>query len=103
MSRLDGRYAQVETDADGQPLAFTVHGTRDGIAVTGVADYWREWIGVLEGEPERDIWRLETSQGACELHHMRTPQENSGGDNESHESVTKEQGVDAWVLFRWED
>jgi hypothetical protein len=30
-------------------------------------------VGILDGEPERDIWHVLTARGACELHHLRLP------------------------------
>jgi hypothetical protein len=91
MSRLDGRYLTVETDPRGRPTQFTPHGDR-AVPVTGWSKHWREWIGVLDGQPERAIWQVVTEQGACELHHLRQPtdedEEPAGGE---------------WVLFRWED
>ena len=77
MSRIVSRPVSVETDpATGEPLRV------DGVAVRRVLDHWREWIGILQGEPERDLWRLETPHGICEVHCVAP----------SH-----------WLLARWED
>jgi hypothetical protein len=27
--------------------------------------------GALEGEPERDVWKVETARGILELHHVQ--------------------------------
>jgi len=91
MSRLDGRYADVRRDnADGLS-DFTPRGEKNSIPITGKIEHFREWIGVLDGEPERDIWRVETPRGTCELHHLRPP---SAEDNEPH---------GYWLIFRWDD
>ena len=76
--------------ADGAPAAFLVPGTRDVVEISGVVDHWREWIGALDGEPERDVWRVETARGTCELHGLAVPK----GDEEPERS---------WILFRWDD
>lgn len=79
MSRIANRPVSVEIDpATGEPLRV------DGIVVRRVLDHWREWIGILQGEPERDLWRLEleTPRGICEVHFLEP----------NH-----------WLLARWED
>lgn len=88
MSRLDGRWATVTTGEQGQPVGFLPAGTRAVLPVLGVRRHWREWLGALDGEPERDIWQVETPPGVCEMHCLRTPGEESGGQ---------------WLVFRWED
>ncbi len=90
MSRLDGRWAQVECDERGQPLGITLAGTTAPLPVLGIRRHWREWLGALDGEPERDIWQVETPPGVCELHCLREP-------NEDEDSRGQ------WLLFRWED
>ena len=91
MSRLDGRYADVEMDGMGGMMGFSIRGERDLVPVLSVAETFREWLGVLNGEPERDIWRVDTARGSCELHHLRHP---TAEDDDP-------QGY--WVLFRWDD
>ncbi|MES2465414.1 MAG: hypothetical protein V4671_33010 [Armatimonadota bacterium] len=77
MSRISNRLVSVETDpVTGEPLRV------EGVPVRRVLDHWREWIGILQGESERDLWRLETPLGICEVHLLRP----------SH-----------WLLARWED
>ena len=61
------------------------------VPVTNVAARHREWIGVLDGEPERDIWHVDTPRGPCELHHLR------------HPSAEEDEPDGYWILFRWED
>jgi hypothetical protein len=86
MSRLDGRIISVETDSDGNPIAFILPGSpRD--EVRQQLTYWREWIGILSGEPERDVWRVQTPRGICEIHCLRPA------------TVT----TAMWVLHSWED
>ena len=84
MSRLvegyEGRRVAVRSDGEGIPLSV------ETAAVQRVLDFWREWVGVLEGEPEVSVWRVETAQGVCELHHLQP---------DSREGV--------WLLMRWED
>ena len=75
MSRLVGRAVAVIADHRGAPCRV------DGRAVLHVYSHHREWIGALEGEPERDVWRVETADGIAEMHQI--------------------QGV--WHLARWED
>ena len=47
MSRLDGRYADVQTDPLGRPTQFIASGSRQEVTVHGWASHHREWIGVL--------------------------------------------------------
>jgi hypothetical protein len=42
-----------------------------GWEVLHVHSHHREWIGALEGEPERDVWKVETARGILELHHIQ--------------------------------
>ena len=91
MSRLDGRWAHVECDGQGHPARFMLAGTKAAVSILGIRGHWREWLGALDGEPERDIWQVETPPGVCELHCLREPgeeEEGAGGQ---------------WLLFRWED
>ena len=96
MSRLDGRPAQVACDAAGRPVAFILAGEKRPVTVAAVLDHFREWIGALEGEPQRDVWQVETAHcGVCELHHLRHPSHDSDEDNGDK--------AGAWLLYRWED
>lgn len=79
MSRLDGRMAAVTLE-QGQPAAVAVANGRSR-PVLSVVSHWREWLGALAGEPERDVWQVETSRGTLELHCQ-------DGD---------------WQVFRWDD
>ena len=91
MSRIDGRYVMVETDTEGRPLSLLPRGERTPVAVEGWARHWREWVGILDGEPERDIWHVLTGRGACELHHLRQP------------TADSDEPEGQWVLWRWDD
>ncbi len=91
MSRLDGRYADVQEDDAGGLSGFTARGNRGIIPVTGKIEHFREWVGALEGAPERDIWRVETPRGTCELHHLR------------HPTVEDDEPNGYWLIFRWDD
>jgi hypothetical protein len=86
---MDGQPTRVKLTGDA-PVAFLLPGTRDVVRITAVLDHWREWIGVLDGEPERDVWHVETARGTCELHGLGYPK----GDEEPERS---------WILFRWDD
>ena len=91
MSRLDGRYAEVYTDSLGRPIQFVASGSRQEVTVHGWASHHREWIGVLDGEAQRDVWLVATNRGVCELHRLSRPKsDDDEGDSE-------------WVLFRRED
>ena len=91
MSRLDGRYADVAVDDEAKPRSFIIRGDRSTISVTGIAKHWREWIGILNGNAERDIWHVETPRGTCELHNLRQP------------TVKDTEPTGYWMIFRWED
>lgn len=90
MSRILNQAIDVRCDTNGDPVAIWFpHDSREVRVVTRLA-HWREWIGILDGEPERDVWRVALAQGVCELHGVRLP---AGEDQ-----IT----VD-WSLARWED
>jgi len=97
MSRLDGRYADVQTDALGRPTHFIASGTHQEVTVHGWASHHREWIGVLDGEAQRDVWLVSTNRGVCELHCLSRPKFNDDECNNDDE------GDCEWVLFRRED
>lgn len=101
MSRLDGRPITVETDRDGNPIAFTLPDGSSRQSILSHLTYWREWIGILDGEPERDIWWVETTHGICEIHCLRyLPSGESGtGDTRRQVTLLKEM----WLLHAWED
>ncbi len=94
MSRLDGRYADVHTDFLGRPIQFVASGSRQEVTVQGWASHHREWIGILDGEAQRDVWLVATHRGVCELHRLSRPKSD---DDDSDE------GDCEWVLFRRED
>ena len=50
MSRLDGRFADVEVDGAGGLTGFCIRGERGLVPVLSVAEHFREWIGLLDGE-----------------------------------------------------
>lgn len=89
MSRRDGRLLRVETDAEGNPTAFSPPDGMPRQEVLSRLTHWREWIGVLDGEPERDIWRVQTRCGVCEIHRLRQP-------------VAKADEP-VWLLYAWAD
>jgi hypothetical protein len=85
VSRRDGRPVAVVVDPAGRPLCVS------GSPVHTICGFWREWIGALEGEPERDIWRVVTDRGIVELHRLHAPvdtEASTGGH---------------WLLATWED
>lgn len=97
MSKLDGRWADVRCDGLGRPAAFLPSGSRQEVTVHGWASHHREWIGVLNGEAQRDVWLVATNQGVCELHRLSRPT----SDEDEGESEWGEESE--WVLFRRED
>ena len=60
-----GQSVAVVTNPQGAPCWV------NGWEVLHVHSFHKEWIGVLEGEPERDVWRVETAKGIVELHRVR--------------------------------
>jgi hypothetical protein len=91
--RLD-RPVSVACRADGSPTSFVWEGDR--LAIRGALNHFREWVGALDGAPERDIWRVETARGVCELHHMHPPAD-------AEEAIVTAATAGDWVLHRWED
>ena len=93
MSRLLNAPVAVVTDAAGTPR--TVHLPDEPLPqrVVEARPGWREWIGSLSGEPERDVWIVETERRVCELHCLRQP---TGEDEE-------EPAGGEWLLHRWMD
>ena len=69
MSRLVKRPVAVLCDAAGRPSLLVLD--RDRFPVLAVGGHWREWIGVVDGAPERDIRRVETARGISALHNTR--------------------------------
>ena len=66
MSRRLGRSVEVRCDGCGVPTDILTG--RACLTVCGVVDGWREWFGAAFGEPERDVWIVDTPQGVYELH-----------------------------------
>ena len=95
MSRLVRRPVTVNCAPTGRPVILQENDGEPALPVLAVVEHWREWIGALEGEPERDIWRVETPRGVCELHCLRQP---TGAGEELDEAP----GGD-WLLYGWED
>ncbi len=95
MTRLVHQPVTVETDSEtGAPACV------DGVPVRQVLDHFREWIGILQGEPERDIWRVELPRGICEVHLIR----HGGAVQEIQPDHRKCEALsENWLLARWED
>jgi hypothetical protein len=74
-------------------------GERLPIDVTAVRDYWREWFNIVQGEPERDVWQVETGRGLLELHHVLPPLGTAMSAAVDDTGDTN----DKWFLARWED
>ncbi len=91
MSRRLGLPVAVTCDAEGAPITLRLPDTRQSLPVLDRADHWREWFGAIDGEPERDVWQVETAQGVCELHCLRMPW------------PEQEPAFSHWLLYRWED
>ncbi len=94
MSRIVNTPLAVVCDVDDKPVSFRWR--RDSIAVLTVCHHWREWVGALDGEAERDIWRVDTAQGIAELHHLH-----AASLAEGEEADNSPPGQ--WILYRWED
>lgn len=95
MSRRAAKFVQVLCTPEGVPAVIVTGRTR--LLVCGVADRWREWFDVLDGEPEHEVWVLDTDGGVCEVHGLRPCP--------STESPPGEEDVPCaeWLLCRWED
>lgn len=91
MSRMDGRRATVECDGNGRLASVQVAGEHWPWEVIRVVSHWREWLGALDGEPERDIWHVLTRRGGCELHGLCP----LGAEENAPPAQ--------WILFRWDD
>lgn len=85
MSRRIDRPARVATDRFGVPTEV------DGEPVRRRHDHWREWIGIHDGDPQRDVWLVETDRGICELHYLCHPD----GDDDL--------GPGRWLVHAWRD
>lgn len=85
MSRRAEREARVDADAHGVPRAV------DGFPIRRRLDHWREWIGIHDGEPQRDVWLVETDRGLCELHYLCHPD----GD--------RDLAPGRWIVHAWKD
>jgi hypothetical protein len=78
-----GRPVAVETDEQNRPLVVA------GSPVLRRHARGREWVGVLGGEPQRDVWLVETERGLFELHYLCHP----AGDEDPTPGG-------AWLLIR---
>jgi len=85
MSRRVDRSVDVRLDVSGVPVEV------DGLLVGRVCEHWREWIGIHDGEPERDIWLVEIGGAVGELHCLRWPVD----DNDDPPG--------RWLLHAWRD
>jgi hypothetical protein len=83
--RTDGIPVHVTTDSQNRPV------TVQGVPVLQRLTTFREWIGILDGEPQRDVWRVETARGICELHYLSYPDGNT------------DTAPGSWLLVGWED
>jgi hypothetical protein len=91
VSRRVNVAVDVRCDEHGEPTEMTLPDAAAPVAVLSVLSRWREWMGVLSGEPERDVWHVDTERGVCELHCLRYP---SGRDHSP---------PGRWFLARWDD
>ena len=95
MSRSLNRSIEVECDEIGVP-AFILAG-RASLPVRSIIDGWREWFGAIFGEPERDVWIVETGRGVYELHCVRFPTDADLGKAQIG------QAQEQWIIERVED
>ena len=91
MSRIVRQPVAVRLGAFRQPLCVVYEG--EYWPVLTVGRHWREWIGVLANEPERDIWQVEIEIGVCEIHFLKYHTPPRGQDAEPA----------GWQIYRWED
>ncbi len=96
VSRLDVRPILVDCDEAGCPIAFRGLGAAHPLPIRTVVDHRREWLGALDGEPECDVWVVETPAGVVELRRLRHP---DGGED----GTEGPRDADQWGLHRWED
>lgn len=99
MSRRLRRSVEVQCDGRGVPAIILMG--RASLPVYGVVDGWREWFGAVFGEPERDVWIVDTPQGVYELHCVRFPGEEHSKELSADDQTGREQGQ--WVMERAED
>lgn len=60
---------QVQTDAQGRPVKFSFQGQRYWVQT--IIDFWRESGRWWDHEPERQIYRVQTTSGGVfELEHL---------------------------------
>lgn len=90
MSRRISRFVDVQCSAKGVPLF--IHTGRASLPIREVVDDWREWFGAIFGEPERDVWIVDTPKGIYELHHVGYSPD---------KDAEKAQGE--WIMERVED
>ena len=90
MSRRVNEPVLVDCNTEGEPCAVRFAVSTHSFKVLVRLSHWREWIGVLDGEPERDVWMVQLPQGICELHCLRYP-------------LTEPPSPENWLLYRWED
>ena len=95
MSRCLSRSVDVRCNAKGVPVSILAG--RAYLPVCEVVDEWREWFGSVFGEPERDVWIVDTPKGIYELHHVGFPV------NAELENAELEQEQSHWVMERVED
>lgn len=90
MSRRVNIPVIVHCNHRGEPVAVTIGRTATPLPVLERCSHWREWFGILEGEPQRDVWKVHLPNGICELHCLRHPLAEHASPGE-------------WILHRWED
>jgi len=110
MSRLAGFPAAVSVDDIGRPESIEARPALPRTRVLEVIDRWREWIGILEGMPERDVWLVETPYGIAELHCLRSYARAAAGTTISAPISAPIFGPDEdaptvcdWLLASWRD
>lgn len=95
MSRLAAKAVQVICTPEGMPTVIITGRTR--LLVGGIVDRWREWFDVLDGEPEHEVWVLDTDAGICEVHGLRPYPSTEPQPGEVDVPCAE------WLLCRWED
>lgn len=96
MSRIVDIPITVETLEDAgyitpAPAAIVFLDGTPSLPVVRVLGFHRQWVGILQGEPERDVWCVETGRGIARLYGIR--RQTADGEGE----------VAGWLLHAWED
>jgi hypothetical protein len=71
VSRLVNLPVEVEVNAAGEPVAVHVPGNPEPIPVDDLGEHYVMWVGVLRGEPQREVFQAKFGGAIGELHCLR--------------------------------